>query len=483
MLITLNILIILIIVGLSIISGNNMNKIKQYSFFFSSIIFLYTLYSLVLRTKDSFFEDYQEQGIINIINTPNVIINYTWCIDNISVVFLLLTTLLIMLATVISYNIMVNVKLFYIQLFLIELFLINAFTTTELIFFYIFFEGSIIPVFLMIGKWGSQKIKVFAANQFFIYTIMGSFCMLSGIIFLYITIGTGNISILQMINFPPYIERFMFILFFIAFAVKIPIMPVHLWLPKAHVEAPTTGSVLLAGILLKLGTYGLLRYVLLLFPNASIFFAPLVASLAIFSITFASLNVFRQLDLKRIIAYSSIAHMNFIVLSLFTKNLIALSGALLLQIGHGLSSAALFFLVGVLYDRYETRNIYYFRGLVTIMPWFVFFFFVCNLANLAFPGTINFASEMLMFLGVFSSLPSIAMTVLIGVFLAAVYSFILITRICYGPASTFIHHYSDLNRREVWILFVLVSLIIIFGICPTILTQYMSVPLLLLIYV
>lgn len=249
-------------------------------------------------------------------------------------------------------------------------------------------------------------------------------------------------------------------------------IPCHLWLPKAHVEAPTTGSVLLAGILLKLGSYGFIRFSLFLFPNASFYFLPLILSVAVISIILASFTVLRQTDLKRIIAYSSIAHMNFLVGAIFVKDLVALTGSLLLQIAHGLSSSALFLVIGMLYDRYKSRNIFYYRGLVTIMPLFCFFFFIFSLANLGFPSTVNFISEMLIFLGLFQTVPSIAILTLVGIFLSAAYSFVLLTRIAFGPASSHLTTYYDLTRREFYILLPFAFLIIFLGIVPNYLISY-----------
>jgi proton-translocating NADH-quinone oxidoreductase chain M len=359
----------------------------------------------------------------------------------------------------------------------VEFLLINCFTTPEILFFYIFFETILIPVFLLIGIWGSQKNKIFAANQFFLYTVFGSFFMLVGIILIFIFTGSSNIFLIKSYVFNAELEKILFILFFMSFAVKIPMFPVHLWLPKAHVEAPTTGSVLLAGILLKLGSYGFLRFSLFLFPNASFYFLPFILALATLSIIFSSITVLRQLDLKRIIAYSSVAHMNYLVCALFVKNLLALTGSLLLQIAHGLSSSALFLAIGMLYDRYKSRSIFYFRGLVAILPFFCFFFFIFSLANLGFPPTVNFVSEMLIFFGLFASVPSISLFTLVGVFFSAIYSFVLVTRIAFGPATSFVKYFYDFTRREFYIVLPLAILIFLFGLFPSYLTSYWTFPL------
>ena len=247
-----------------------------------------------------------------------------------------------------------------------------------------------------------------------------------------------------------------------------------MWLPRAHVEAPTSGSVLLAGILLKLGSYGFIRFLLFLFPTASFYFLPLILAIAVISIILPSFTVLRQLDLKRIIAYSSVAHMNFLVGAIFVQNLVALTGSLLLQIAHGLSSSALFLAIGMLYDRYKSRNIFYYAGLVTIMPLFSFFFFIFSLANLGFPSTFNFVSEMLIFIGMFQVSPSVTILTLSGIFFSAVYSFVLLTRLLFGPASRQIEKFYDLTRREFYILAPLGFLIFFLGLFPNYLIGFWS---------
>jgi proton-translocating NADH-quinone oxidoreductase chain M len=407
-----------------------------------------------------------------LLSFPSFVITYSYMLDYISVIYIILSSFLGIIVVFITRVIEYRLKEKYILLFLVLLLLVNCFSTLEILNFYLFFEALLIPVFALIGIWGSQIAKIFAANQFFLYTLFGSFFMLTGIIMLIILTGTTNILVIKSYVFQDHIEKIIFILFFIGLSVKIPMIPFHLWLPKAHVEAPTTGSVLLAGILLKLGSYGFIRFSLFLFPNASFYFLPLILSIAIISIVLASFTVLRQNDLKRIIAYSSVAHMNFLVGAIFVKDLLALTGSLLLQIAHGLSSSALFLAIGMLYDRYKSRNIFYYRGLVTIMPLFCFFFFIFSLANLGFPSTVNFVSEMLIFFGLFQTVPSIAILTLTGIFLSAAYSFVLLTRIAFGPASPFLTTYYDLTRREFYILLPLAFLIICLGLFPTYLTSY-----------
>jgi NADH-ubiquinone oxidoreductase chain 4 len=389
-----------------------------------------------------------------------------FALDPISLFFVLLTTFLFLIVIMTSFSYNYRLKEKFILLFFLELLLCNSFLAIDLLVFYLLFESVLIPMFLLIGIWGSQKNKIFAAYQLFLYTLAGSFFFLVGIIIIYTLYGSGNIFFLKSIKFDFKLESLLFLLFLISFSVKIPMFPFHLWLPKAHVEAPTTGSVLLAGVLLKLGSYAFLRFSLFLFPNASLYFAPLVMSLAMLSIIFSSFSTVRQIDLKRIIAYSSIAHMNFLVGGLFSNNLQGISGSLLLQIAHGLSSSALFICIGVLYERYHTRNLYYYRGISSVMPLFSIMFFIFNLANLGFPGTLNFVSEFLLIVGIFNYSIIFGLLSLIGVFYSVIYSMVLISRVLFGQFSKDIFYFSDLTRREFLILFKLLFLTIFFGFFP-----------------
>jgi proton-translocating NADH-quinone oxidoreductase chain M len=469
MILFLNVLIILTIILLLVIPAYKISYLKEISLLAAGIIFIASLVLLKTPLVNGIASD---SGSFIIASFPSFTLSYSYMIDNLSIIFIILTTFLTIIVVMTSRNIKYRLKEKYLLLFLTEFLLLNTFLTTEILLFYVFFEVILIPIFLIIGIWGSQKNKIFAANQFFLYTIFGSFFMLTGIILLYLFIGSTNIFIIKGFLLHPVLEKILFLLFFISFMVKIPSIPLHLWLPQAHVEAPTTGSILLAGILLKLGSYGFIRFLLFLFPNASFYFLPLILSLALISIIFSSITVLRQIDLKRIVAYSSIAHMNFLVSAIFVKNLLALTGSLLLQIAHGLSSSALFFLVGILYDRYKSRNIFYYGGLSAILPFLCFFFFIFSLANLGFPLTVNFVSELLIFLGLFKTVPSIAILSLSGIFLSAVYSFTVVTRIAFGPASIFIRYYYDLTRREFYIITPLAILVLFLGIFPTYLTSY-----------
>lgn len=361
--------------------------------------------------------------------------------------------------------------MFYILLFLTELILVNAFATLDLSFFYILFEMALVPVFLIIGIWGTRPEKISAALYFFIYTVIGSFFMIVAILYIYSLVGTTNILVIQAFHFEWHLEYLFWLSFFFAFAVKVPMFPFHLWLPKAHVEAPTAGSVLLAGILLKLGTYGFLRFLIPVFPIATEFFRPFVVLLAITGFLYSSIMIFMQSDLKRLVAYSSIAHMNFVVLGCFINNPLALQGAILLMIAHGFVSSALFLLIGILYDRYKIREIYYYRDLFTIMPIFSKVFFVFILANIGFPPSLNFIAEFFILSGIASIDLMLSFCCCIALFLSGLINFWLYTKIFYNNFSTTenINHiafFYDLTRREFFMIIPLLILTFFFGFVP-----------------
>ena len=351
-------------------------------------------------------------------------------------------------------------------MFIIEFLLINVFITLDLLFFYIFFESVLIPMFILIGIWGSRVEKIYAAFQFFLYTLFGSVLMLLAILTIYYHVGSINYNIILYNTFSESRQLFLWLAFFLSFAIKTPMIPFHIWLPKAHVEAPTTGSVLLAGILLKMGTYGFLRFNISLFPYASKYFTPLVFLLSIIAILYTSLTTIRQIDLKRIIAYSSIGHMNFVLIGLFSNNIQGIEGSIILMLSHGLVSSALFLMIGLLYERYSTRILLYYKGLINIMPIFGIFFFIFILANISFPGTSSFVGEFLIFLGIFKYNIFVGFLSGFSMILGAIYSIWLFNRIMFYNLSEKIKYYCDLTRREIFYLIPLCLVIFIMGLFP-----------------
>jgi proton-translocating NADH-quinone oxidoreductase chain M len=339
------------------------------------------------------------------------------------------------------------------------------FSVLDLFLFYIFFEAVLIPMYLIIGVWGSRERKIRAVYLFFYYTLCGSVLMLLGILYIYSVVGTLNLEYILTYNFSKSEQFWLWIAFFISFASKIPMFPFHIWLPEAHVEAPTVGSVLLAGILLKLGVYGFLRFSLTLFPDASLFFSPFIHLMCCIGVLYASLNALRQTDLKRIVAYSSIAHMNLVVLGLFSFNSIGLEGSIFQSVSHGFVSGGMFLLVGVLYDRYHSRSLYYYSGLVHTMPIYSIFLLLFTLANIALPLTSSFVGEFLILLGVYQFNTIACFTSALGVILCGSYSLWLYNRIVFGNLKiSYTVQYMDLNLKEFFVLLPLLFFILFMGV-------------------
>ncbi len=396
-------------------------------------------------------------------------IYYSIGIDGISIFFVILTAFLIPICILASWeSITYKIKEYILMLLLTELLLINVFSVLDLFFFYIFFEGVLIPMFIIIGVWGSRQRKIHAAYQFFFYTLLGSILMLLGIIIIYFQTGTTDIQLLSQVQFSHSKQLILWLSFFASFAVKVPMVPVHIWLPEAHVEAPTAGSVILAGVLLKLGTYGIIRFMIPMFPYAMSYFTPLVFTMCIIGILYSAATTIRQIDLKKIIAYSSVAHMNFALLGLFTNNAQGIEGSLFFMLGHGVVSSALFLCIGMLYDRYHTRNILYYGGLVQVMPLFSVFFLVFTLANLGLPGTVNFVGEFLVLVGTWKVNTTVIFLASIGLILGAVYAIWFYNRLVFGQIRSYsLQKFIDLNRREFCVLLPLFLLVFFMGIYPT----------------
>jgi NADH-ubiquinone oxidoreductase chain 4 len=326
-------------------------------------------------------------------------------------------------------------------------------------------------MFLIIGVWGAREQKITAAYYFFFYTLVGSILMLISILYIYKITGTTDYLTILQYKFDPFAQNLIFLAFFSSFAVKIPKFPFHIWLPLAHVEAPLAGSILLAGVLTKLGSYGFIRYSLPLLPDACIYFTPLIFTLSILGVIYASLTTLRQIDLKRIIAYSSVSHMAVVMLGIFSINLIGIEGSIFLQIAHGLVSSALFIIVTILYDRHHPRIIKYYRGVTITMPIFSFIFLFFSLANIGLPLSCNFIGEFLSFLGVYNVSPIVTILSASGMILSACYALFLYNRISFGALSLYITdtlENRDVTRREFYILFPLMVLTLLLGIYPNV---------------
>ncbi len=442
-------------------------RLTLYSFI-NSIVALFLTCILWVRFDGNVI-GYQEQYNLKI-NLLNFGINYHIGVDGISLFYVLLTVFLLPICIIISKNsIKYRIKEFLVLLFTIQFLLINVFVVLDVFYFYILFESILIPMFLLIGIWGSREEKVIAAYQFLFYTIIGSILMLISILIIYLHLGSTNYDILVNNTFSKYRQLFLWLSFAVAFSVKTPIFPFHIWLPKAHVEAPTVGSVLLAGILLKMGTYAFIRYLIPFFPYANKFYMPLLFLLCIISIIYTSITTIRQIDLKRIIAYSSIAHMSFVVIGLFANNMQAIEGGLLLSISHAYVASALFILVGFLYDRYHTRIIKYYRQLIIIMPIYGIFLFLFVLANISFPGSSSFVAEFLILLGTFKLNSFVVFIMGFGLLFGTVYNIWLYNRLMFSYSNVvFIKKYCDLTLIELYPLIVLLFLVIGMGVYPNI---------------
>jgi NADH-quinone oxidoreductase subunit M len=395
------------------------------------------------------------------------IASYHVGVDGISLPFVILTTALMPLCILASWTAIQKwVKAYMVAFLVLETLMIGTFAALDLVLFYLFFEGVLIPMFLIIGVWGGPR-RVYASFKFFLYTLLGSVLMLLAIMAMYWDAGTTDIAALMHHGFPLGLQKWAWLAFFASFAVKMPMWPVHTWLPDAHVEAPTAGSVILAAILLKMGGYGFLRFSLPMFPSASHDFAPLIFTLSVVAIIYTSLVALMQEDIKKLIAYSSVAHMGFVTMGIFAATTQGIVGGIFQMLSHGIVSGALFLCVGVVYDRVHTREIAAYGGVVNRMPLYAAVFMVFTLANIGLPGTSGFVGEFLSLIGTFKVQVSVAVLATIGTILSAAYALWLYRKVIFGVLDKpLLLGIKDIGWRESLIFAPLVALTLLFGVAP-----------------
>ena len=406
-------------------------------------------------------------------------IKYCLGVDGISVLFILLSSLLTILCITVSWNeIIKKIKEFYGAVLLTHAAMIGVFMSLDIFLFYIFWEAMLIPMYLIVGVWGGPN-RIYAAIKFFLYTFLGSLLMLVGIIVLYLYTGTSDILTLMKTPYPYRMQFWLFLAFFAAFAVKVPMWPVHTWLPDAHTEAPTAGSVILAGILIKMGAYGFLRFNLPMFPEASIAMKPFMMILSVIAIIYGALICLVQKDLKRLIAYSSVSHMGFVTLGIFALNQQGIQGGILQMVNHGIVTGALFLCIGMIYQRTHTRLIKNYGGVATVMPAYSAFFMTFTLASIGLPGTNGFIGEFLILLGAFKAWKLMCVLAAIALIIGAVYMLWLYQRVFFEKTNPeFLHHiddYGDLNAREIITLLPLMIAVVWIGFYPNALLSFMDI--------
>ncbi len=407
---------------------------------------------------------------------PAFKINYHMGVDGISVLFVLLSTFLTPLCILASWeSVKVRVKEYMIAFLVLETLMVGMFCALDFVLFYVFFEGVLIPMFLIIGVWGGAR-RVYAAFKFFLYTLLGSVLMLLAILAMYFVAGTTDLPTLMQTPFPRSMQIWLWLALFASFAVKVPMWPVHTWLPDAHVEAPTAGSVILAGVLLKMGGYGFLRFSIPILPEASAYFTPLMYTLSVVAIIYTSLVALAQEDMKKLIAYSSIAHMGFVTIGMFTLKQQGVEGSVFQMLSHGIVSGALFLCVGVVYDRLHTREIARYGGLVQNMPRYAVVFMLMMLASVGLPGTSGFVGEFLILIGAFQDNTWVALLATIGIILGAAYMLWLYRRVVFGKITRDdVKGMLDLSPREVAIFAPLVLVVLWMGIYPSSFLNVISV--------
>jgi len=453
-------------------SDKNENKNAIYVSLFTSFVNLF----LTIFLWYSFDSSSAEFQFLEEQNWINGYIKFKFGIDGISILFIVLTAFITPISIISCINsIKTRLKEFLIAILILETFMIGVFCSLDLVIFYLFFEAGLIPMFLIIGIWGGPK-KVYAAFKFFLFTLLGSVLMLVAIISIYWITGTTDVTQIFEIKIPAEFQYVLWLAFFSSFAVKMPMWPFHTWLPDAHVEAPTAGSVILAAVLLKMAGYGFLRFSIGMFPIASEYFVPLVFTLSIIAIIYTSLVALMQEDMKKLIAYSSVAHMGFVTLGIFTFTKQGIEGSIFQMLSHGIISAALFLCVGVLYDRTHSRLISSYGGIVNILPKYSFVFAIFMLGALSLPGTSGFVGEILILLGTFQKNFLAAILASVGIILGAAYMLWLYKRVIFGKLEKKeLNDLKDLNLSEGLILFVLAGLTLFFGFYPNLILDTIHV--------
>lgn len=461
-------IVIIPLVGILYLTGmsnkNSINKIKRVALITTIINFLVSI--VIWSQFDSNISDYQFTIEFNTVDFCHFNIG----IDGISLYFVILTTFIIPICIISNWdNIKYNIKYFLISFLLLETLLISVFIVLDILLFYIFFESVLIPLFLIVGIWGGSDSRVRASFLLFLYTLFGSLFMLLAFIIIYKNVGSTDYKIINIIDISIEAQKILWIPIFISIAIKTPIIPFHIWLYRAHAEAPLAGSVILAGLILKLATYGYIRIILQFLPDACNYFAPFVQTIAVITIIYSSLVTIRQTDFKALVAYSSISHVSIVVLGLFSNTIQGIEGGIILSIAHGLVSPALFILVGgVLYDRFHTRTIRYYRGIVVFIPIFSILFFIFTIFNAAVPLSANWIGEFISLTGIFQTNPIVGIIASSSIVLSAGYSIWLFNRISFGSYSKYLNYTTDINRREFSVIIPLLIISIILGIYPNV---------------
>jgi NADH-quinone oxidoreductase subunit M len=472
----LSALIMLPLVGafaLLFIDRTNTVLVRNFSLFWSLLVFNCSVF--LLAGFDPLVSNFQFIESISWLPFANS--DILFAVDGLSILLIILTTFLIPVCVLLCWK-MPNqtlLKDYNIAFLLLEAILIGIFCSLDLLVFYLLFEAVLIPMFFIVGIFGSRERKVRASYLLFLYTLVSSILLFVAILFIYFKTGTTNYLLLKTFEFDPVVERLCWLAFFSSFAVKMPLVPFHIWLPEAHCEAPTAGSVILAGILLKLGGYGFLRFSIGLFPESSNFFTPLVFVLSSFGVVYASLTTLQQVDLKKIIAYSSVGHMGLVTIGIFSSSIQGILGSIVLMISHGITSGALFVAIGILYERHHTRVVRYYSGLIHTMPLFSVCFIIFTLANLGLPCTSNFVGECFVIVGCFKVNSWSAFFAACGMVLGAGYSLWLCNRIIFGNVKQHsIVFFKDLDRRESFIFLPFVFLTFLIGLYPDIVLNFVG---------